>query len=192
MQYAKGRVLSDRLGLNQWFVDWKNTPPIPDQLSDVLPQSIEKHHALEKGEVSAIEPWKGMQPNAKLWVSTNVTPRVLVLLGWFLMGGSSCGILVWMSGICLKFWYENILFTTFWLNSITCFKMFLRKVLLDQCPISMIMDNEHGVFPKIHRHGRAQSNRVCADVILFMPSFTSTISHCVCQRVYHVGGCHLC
>ena len=89
-----------------------------------------------------------------------------------------------MSGICLKFWYENILFTTFWLNSITCFKMFLRKVLLDQCPISMIMDNEHGVFPKIHRHGRAQSNRVCADIFLFMPSFTYTISPTVSVNTF--------
>ena len=45
--------------------------------------------------------------------------------------------------MCLKFWHDNILFATFWLNSMTCFLMYLRKASLDQRPISMIMKTGH-------------------------------------------------
>ena len=68
---------------------------------------------------------------------------VSLLSGWFLIRGSSCCTLMWMSGMCLKFWHDNILFATFWLNSITCFLMYLRKASLDQRPISMIMNTGH-------------------------------------------------
>jgi hypothetical protein len=45
---CKGRVLPDKAGLESMFIDWKPPPPIPDQLSDVLPPSIEKLNALGK------------------------------------------------------------------------------------------------------------------------------------------------
>jgi hypothetical protein len=42
-------------GFESMCIDWKPSPPILDQLSNVLPPSIEKLHALGKGELS-IEP----------------------------------------------------------------------------------------------------------------------------------------
>jgi hypothetical protein len=89
----KGRVLLDRLGLNQWFVDWKNPPPIPDQLSNVLHQQLKNIMHLEKGMAQQLNLEKG----CSLMQHCESPPTLLLvsaLSGWFLMRGSSCGILV--------------------------------------------------------------------------------------------------
>lgn len=55
MKYAickKGRVLLDRLGLNQWFVDWKKPPPIPDWLFNVLHQQLKTSCTWKRGGLS--------------------------------------------------------------------------------------------------------------------------------------------
>ena len=64
--------------------------------------------------------------------------------------------------MCLKFWHDNILFATFWLNSMTCFLMYLRKASLDQRPISMIMNMGHS--PRY-------MDRVRSDVLLLDSKF---------------------
>ncbi len=155
-------------------VYWLEKPPplIPDWLSDVLPPSIEKLHALGK-ESSQFN----LEKEGSLTQRCKSPPNFLfisALSGWFLMQGSSCWTLVWMSGMCLKFWHDNILFATFWLNSITCFLMYLRKTLLDQRPISMIMNTGHS--PR-HIAMAAPDLIECVPTSSFlMPRFTSLMA----------------
>jgi len=77
---------------------------------------------------------------------------------------------MWMSGMCLKFWHDNILFATFWLNSITCFLMYLRKALLDQHPISMIMNTGHS--PRYIAMAAPDLIECVPTSSFLMPSFT--------------------
>ncbi len=99
---------------------------------------------------------------------------VLSLSGWFLMGGLSCWVLVWMSGMCMKFWNNNILFATFWLNSITYFLMYLRKALLDQRPFSMIMNT--GYSPQYITMAAPDLMKCIPMSSFSMPSFTSPMA----------------
>ncbi len=80
-----------------------------------------------------------------------------------------------MSGMCLKLWHDNILFATFWLNSITCFLMYLRKALLDQRPISMIM-NTTGHSPRYIAMAAPNLIKCVPTFSFLIPSFTPHIA----------------
>ena len=88
MQFVEG-VSCRTAGFESMYIDCKKTlPPIPDRLSDVLPPSIEKLHALGK-ESSQLNLEKG----GSLTRQCESPPTFLLvsaLSGWFLMRGLSC------------------------------------------------------------------------------------------------------
>jgi hypothetical protein len=116
---CKGKILLDRL---VWInVYWLETPsPNPGSAVQCASTINWKTSCTWKKASSQLNLKKG----GHLMQRCKSPPTFLLeLSGWFLMRGLSCWILVWMYGMCLKFSHNNILFATFWLNSITCFLM---------------------------------------------------------------------
>ena len=115
-------VLPDGLGLNRCSNNRsKPPPPIPDRAFRCV-STTNLASSSTREEVAQLYRANGGSL-ARRDESPPTFLLVSALLGWFQMRGSSDGTLLLMSGICQKFWHESIFFATFWLNSMTCFRM---------------------------------------------------------------------
>ncbi len=124
-------------GIGILITNSKPPPPILDQLSNVFPPPMNQKH-LDGDCFVKLRKWRQWQ--CKL---PPTFPVVLALFGWFQTLGTSGETLAWLSGMYQKFWQDSIIFATFWLNSITCLRMWHRNALLDQQPINIIINIGH-------------------------------------------------
>ena len=106
-------------------------------------------------------------------IATNVSPRCGVV-----RVVSDLGVVLFDPRVNVwdvpEIWHDNILFTTFLLNSITCFLMCLRKALVDQHPISMIMNTGHS--PRYIAMAAPNLTKCVPTTSFLMPSFISPMA----------------